>query len=120
MSEAVAVARPAAAVLAAGAGAGAAALAHAPPHVAVAGPRGWRTALELAAGWGLAAAGIATWLLRPQASSGPLLVLAALAWFAVEAANPASGSSLLFTLGLLFGAVWPALLVHAACAHTGV
>jgi signal transduction histidine kinase len=118
--EAVVVARPAAAALAVVAGVGAVALAHAHPEYAFAGASTWRAALELAAGWGLATAGIATWLLRPRARSGPLLVLAAVAWFAVEAANPASGSSPLFTLGLLIGAVWPAVLFHAATVYTGV
>jgi signal transduction histidine kinase len=118
--EPLAVARPVAAALAVGAGAGAAALARAHPEYAFAGAPTWRAALELAAGWGVAAAGMMTWFLRPRGRSGPLLVLAGVAWFGVEAANPASGASPLFTLGLLAGAVWPAVLVHAAVAHTGV
>ena len=104
-------ARVAAAPIAVVAGAGAVALAHAHPAYSYAGASTAGAALELAAGWALAAAGIVVW---PRSRSGPLLVLASVAWFAAEAANPASGSSLLFTAGLLVAAAWPAVLLHAA------
>jgi signal transduction histidine kinase len=105
------VARLAAALIAVAAGAGAVALAHAQPGYSYAGASTAATALGLAAGWTLAAAGIVVW---PRSRSGPLLVLASIAWFAAEAANPASGSALLFTTGLLVAGAWPAVLLHAA------
>jgi hypothetical protein len=105
--------RVAAAAIAVAAGAGAVALAHAHPDYSYAGASTGRAALELAAGWALAAAGIALW---PRSRAGPLLVAASVAWFAAEAANPASGSSLLFTAGLLVASAWPAVLLHAAGA----
>jgi len=107
------VARLAAAPIAIAAGAGAVSLAHAHPEYSNVGASTAAAALALAAGWALAAAGLVVW---PRSRSGPLLVLASLAWFAAEAPNPASGSSLLFTAGLLVAGAWPAVLLHAALA----
>ena len=95
------------------AGAGAVVLAHAHPDYSLAGASTGAAALELAAGWALAAAGIVVW---PRSRAGPLLVLASVAWFAVDAANPASGSALLFTVGLVVVGAWPAVLLHAVVA----
>jgi signal transduction histidine kinase len=73
----------------------------------------------LGAGWALAAAGTLAWVTRPASRCGPLLVLAGLAWFAVELDNPEIGSSLVFTLGLATYAVCPAIVAHAALAYPG-
>jgi hypothetical protein len=73
----------------------------------------------IGAGWALAAAGILTWVTRPVSRCGPLLVLAGLAWFAVELDNPEIGSSLAFTVGLATYAICPAIVAHAALAYPG-
>jgi signal transduction histidine kinase len=103
-------ARLAAAPIAVAAGAGAVALAEAHPAYSYAGSTTASAALELGAGWALAAAGLIVW---PRRRAGAVLVAASIAWFALEAANPASGSALLFTVGLLVAGAWPAVLLHA-------
>src|SRR4051794_3493175 len=87
------------------------------PDLSLAGDTVPASALQLAAGWALMLAGLAHHARRPGAVSGPLLVAAGFAWFAVEAPNPEVGSSLVFTAGLLLAASCPALIVHAALAH---
>ena len=73
----------------------------------------------LVAGWALAAAGLLAWVTRPVSRVGLLLVLAGLAWFAVELDNPEIGSGALFTVGLLTYAACPAIVAHAALAYPG-
>ena len=51
----------------------------------------------LGAGWTLIAVGLVSWRRQPGNGAGPLLAAAGFAWFVVEWANPASGSSTAFT-----------------------
>ena len=66
----------------------------------------------VAAGWSLIGAGASTWA-RTGDRSGALLVAAGGAWAISEWVNPQAAGSVVFTLGLVLGAVWPALLAHA-------
>jgi signal transduction histidine kinase len=79
-----------------------------------AGGSGWATAVELAAGWGLVAAGLLTWQVRPTTRVGPLLVGAGFAWFAPDWVGWEGGPAWIRSVGMLAAGVWLALLVHAA------
>jgi signal transduction histidine kinase len=79
-----------------------------------AGRSGWLTALELAAGWALVAAGLLTWELRPGIRVGPLAVAAGFAWFAPDWVGWEGGPALVRSAGMLLAGAWLALLVHAA------
>ena len=72
-------------------------------------------ALELAAGVALVACAAAAALKGARGSTG--LLVAAVAWFAVEWDSPAAGSPVLFTAGLAAVAAAGPLAVHAALAH---
>ena len=76
-----------------------------------------RAVAELGAGLALIAVGAASWMRRPESRFGLLLALAGVAWFLAEWNNPGIGSSLGFTIGLVFYAVAPALVAHAALAY---
>ena len=67
----------------------------------------------LIAGWSLIVVGVARWM-RSHDGSGALLLAAGGAWALAEWVNPGSAPPAVFTVGLLFGAVWPALVAHAA------
>jgi signal transduction histidine kinase len=71
----------------------------------------------LAAGWGLLAAGLGSWLLGPPGPSGPLLAAAGVGWLVLGWNNPAAGSAAAFTAGLVLYASCPALVGHAALAY---
>jgi signal transduction histidine kinase len=71
------------------------------------------------AGWALIGAGLAVWLVRPASVVAPLLASAGFAWFVLEWANPAAGSSLAFTLGLVFFASCAPITAHAVLAFPG-
>src|SRR3954469_8905794 len=109
------------AVAAAGVWAGVASVVLAREHadLSIAGDAVLASALQLAAGWALIAAGLAHGARRPGGRSGGLLVAAGFAWFAIEAPNPELSSSLFFTAGLVVAPVLPVLVVHAALAHAG-
>ncbi len=81
-----------------------------------AGGSGWATAVELAAGWGLIAAGLLTWRLRPALPLGPLTVAAGFAWFAPNWVGWEDGPALIRSVGMLAAGVWLVLLVHALLA----
>jgi signal transduction histidine kinase len=98
-------------------GVGSAIIARRHPDLSLAGSSDWATAAQLAAGWGLVAAGSAYAARRPASGSGALLVAAGFAWFVVEANNPWVGSSLAFTVGLLLSAACAPLIAHAALSH---
>jgi signal transduction histidine kinase len=76
-------------------------------------------ALGLAAGWSLIAVGLASGRRQPGDRIAALLVLAGLSWFAAELANPATGSAVLFTVGLVVAAACPPLVAHVALAYPG-
>ena len=73
----------------------------------------------LGAGWALIACGVTAWARRPASRFGRLLAGAGCAWFLVEFNNPAVGSPVVFTVGLLAYAACPALVAHAALAYPG-
>ena len=73
--------------------------------------------LGLAAGWSLIAVGLVSRSRVPGNREGVLLVLAGLSWFAAELSNPATGSAVIFTVGLVLAAACPPLAAHAALAY---
>jgi len=73
--------------------------------------------LGLAAGWGLIAVGLVGRRREPGNREGPLLVFAGLGWFAAELSNPATGSAVIFTAGLVLATACPPLVAHAALAY---
>lgn len=64
------------------------------------------------AGWSLVGVGTSTWA-RTRHGSGVLLVAAGGSWAVSEWVNPEASGSIVFTLGLLLGSVWPSLIAHA-------
>jgi signal transduction histidine kinase len=106
-------------VLPAGIGFGALSLAIArhEPAYSFAGSSVVRAIAELAAGYALLAAGVASWARRPDSRFGALLAASAFGWFLGEWNNPGIGSALGFTIGLAFYAVAPPLVAHAAFAY---
>ena len=74
--------------------------------------------LLLAAGAGLAAAGLLHLWRRADLAAGALLLgLAGAGWLVAEWDNPAASSDVVFTLGLVLWTVGPVLLTHAALAY---
>jgi signal transduction histidine kinase len=73
-------------------------------------------ALELVAGFALAATGLAFW---GRGRFGPLAVAAGLGWLLVEWNNPGAGSALVFTVGLVLFLVCPPLVGHTALVYQG-
>jgi signal transduction histidine kinase len=74
-------------------------------------------AAELAVGYALLAVGFAAWLRPRQAGLGAILVAASFAWFLLEWNNPAAGSAVVFTVGLVLYAAAPPLVAHAMLAY---
>ena len=68
--------------------------------------------IGVAAGWSLVGVGAARWA-RRRDCSGVLLVAAGGAWAVSGWVNPEAAGSVIFTLGLVLGAAWPAVLAHA-------
>lgn len=88
---------------------------HAGLSTTYAGASIWAAGLELVAGWGLIAAGLATWQLRPGVT-GPLAVAAGFAWFAPDWIGWEGGPALARSVGMLTAGLWLPLLVHAVLA----
>jgi signal transduction histidine kinase len=74
-------------------------------------------AAELAAGYALLAVGLVACMRSRQARLGAILVAASFAWFLLEWNNPAAGSALVFTIGLVLYAAAPPLVAHAMLAY---
>jgi signal transduction histidine kinase len=88
------------------------------PSYSFAGSSALGAVALLGAGWALVAVGLVAWWRRPRRLFGPLLVAAGLVWFLPEWNNPGIGSSLAFTIGLLFfGVVCAPLIAHAVVAY---
>ena len=87
------------------------AIARADPVEALAGTPA-DAALEVAAGWAIAAVGFAR--------RSRLLIAAGFAWLMAEWSTPGSGVPVAFTLGLAAVAVAPALVAHAALGRSRV
>jgi signal transduction histidine kinase len=81
-----------------------------------AGASEWAAAVELVAGWGLVAAGLATSQRRPGVVAGPLAAAAGFVWFAPAFVGWEGGPSFARSLGMLLAGLWLPLLVHAALA----
>jgi signal transduction histidine kinase len=74
----------------------------------------------LAGGWALVATGLAARLRRSPGAFWLLLAVAGFLWFLPEWSNPGIGSSLAFTIGLVFFGVAAAPFVgHAVLAYSG-
>ena len=71
----------------------------------------------LAAGWLAIGVGVLATRRRPGRRYGALLVAAGFTWFLAEWDNPASGSALIFSLGVVLGAACPPLVAHAAFTY---
>src|SRR5262249_50813736 len=71
-------------------------------------------AVELVAGFALAATGFAFW---GRGRLGPLAVAAGLGWLLVEWNTPGAGSAFVFPSGLVLFLVCPPLVGHAALAY---
>jgi len=74
-------------------------------------------AAELGAGYALLGVGLAAWMRPRQARLGAILVAASFAWFLLEWNNPAAGSAVVFTIGLVLYAAAPPLVAHAMLAY---
>ena len=74
-------------------------------------------AAELGAGYALLGVGLAAWMRPRQARLGAILVAASFAWFLLEWNNPAAGSAVVFTIGLVLYAAAPPLVGHAMLAY---
>ncbi len=77
---------------------------------------GTGVAVELLAGYLLVGCGLAWLRRRPGARFGLLLATGGCAWFLVEWNNPAVGSPVVFTLGLVLYAAAPPVVAHALLA----
>jgi signal transduction histidine kinase len=93
------------------------ALARREPAYALVGDSPARAVAELAAGYALIAVGTVSWIRRPESGFGALLAVAGIGWLLAEWNNPEFGSSLGFSIGLVFYAVAPALVAHAALGY---
>ena len=106
-------------VLVAGLGLGVASLAIArdAPDGSLGGATAASGLVLLGVGWALVLCGVVAWARRPSSRFGVILAAAGGAWFLVELNNPAIGSPVLFTIGLLTYAACPAFVAHAALAY---
>jgi hypothetical protein len=75
------------------------------PDGSLAGASAAAAVALLGAGWALVSCGVVAWVRRPSSRFGRLLAAAGCAWFLVEFNNPAVGSPVVFTVGLLGYAV---------------
>jgi signal transduction histidine kinase len=87
------------------------------PGWSLVGESGWRLAIELLAALALAAAGVVVQVRGPDPRSGTLLSVVAAAWLTAEWNSPGALGPLVFTTGLLVGALAPAVVAHALLAH---
>jgi signal transduction histidine kinase len=81
-----------------------------------AGTAGWAAALDLVAGWGLVAAGLAVSRLRPRCIAGPLAGASGIAWLAPDFVGWEGGPAAVRSIGMLVAGLWLPLLVHAVLA----
>jgi signal transduction histidine kinase len=87
------------------------------PGVTYAGRSIEAAAAKLLAGWALIGAGLYLSFGWGKPASGILFGLAACAWSLEEWNNPAPGIGAAFTIGLVGGAVAPAVVAHAVLAY---
>jgi signal transduction histidine kinase len=90
------------------------------PTFSYAGASAGEAVALLAGGWALVAMGLAARLRRLQGGLWQLLAVAGFLWFLPEWSNPGIGSSLAFTIGLVFFGIAAAPFVgHAVLAYPG-
>jgi signal transduction histidine kinase len=77
--------------------------------------RGLNAGLALVIGWSFLGAGLYAWWRRPDNRFGALMTAISFAWFLSLLA--ASNSSVGFTIGILFAALYLAVLVHMLLAY---
>ena len=77
------------------------------------------TLVGMSAGWGLVAVGLETARRGRRRRFGLLLAAAGIAWFLPEWSDPAIGVPVAFTIGLVFGWLYPAIVGHALFAIAG-
>ncbi len=75
--------------------------------------------LLLAAGWALIAAGLVLLSQTGSRTAGVLLTVSGFAWFAAEWNNSSVDSAVVFTAGVVFSTVCPALVGHALLRYDG-
>ena len=78
---------------------------------------GLQIAVELLAGYALIGSGLLLAQRAPTRRFGVLLAAGGCGWFLLEWNNPGVGSSLVFTVGLVFYAAAPPLIAHALLAY---
>src|SRR5262249_3840072 len=83
----------------------------------IGGGPGFAGAAELAAGDALLAGGVAAMMRRRHARLGAILVAASLALFLVEWNTPATGSAVIFPIGLVLYAAAAPLVAHAMLGY---
>ena len=98
-------------------GVGTLALVRHSPGSSLGGDSALGAAALLVAGWAMIAAGVGARRRRPGNRVGPLLIIAGFAWFVTEWNNPAAGSSLVFTVGLVGYTACPPLVADAALRY---
>ena len=76
-------------------------------------------AAELIAGYALLVVGLIAWVRPGQARLGAILAAASFAWFLAEWNNPAAGSAVVFTAGLVLYAAAPPVVAHVMLAYPG-
>ncbi|MGW6277315.1 sensor histidine kinase [Kribbella sp. NPDC055071] len=76
--------------------------------------------VEALVGWGLVGAGLAAAHRQPRAVFGPALTAAGFAWFLLEWNNPAAGSPIVFTIGLVAYAGCLPLVAYAVLSYRTV
>jgi signal transduction histidine kinase len=77
--------------------------------------RGLNASLALLIGWSFLGAGLYAWWRRPYNRFGGLMAAVAFAWFL--SILTASNSSVGFTIGLIFGVLYLAVLIHMLLAY---
>ena len=73
----------------------------------------------LLSGWIAITVGVVMSRRRPESNFGLVLAVAGFAWFIAGWNNPGAGSSVVFTIGLVFYAVGLPLVAHAALSYPG-
>ena len=87
------------------------------PGWALVGESGGRLVFELSAAFAVAAAGAVVCVGGRDRRSGALLIAAAATWLIAEWNSPGAFGPIVFTVGLLLGALAPAVVAHALLAH---
>ena len=107
------------ATLGLGVGGVAIAISEAAPSFSRAATSPTNLALFGASGFALLGIGVLALLRTPRPDGALFICACAIGWFLGEWPNPGAAVAPVFSLGLVFGSAWPALLAHAVTAETG-